>query len=423
MGARVKIALFHNLPSGGAKRTVLETVRRLADRHVVDLFCPTTADSAFCDVRPYVTRTLSFPFQRSKPLPSPFGRLSRVLALGDLYRMERLARQVAGAIDDRGYDVALVHPCVVTHAPSVLRYLRTPTVYYCHEVLRGLYERPVPRPYRRRRRLQGFVDRVDALDRFYRGLLARIDRRNVRSASRVLTNSIFTQAAIDRAYGVRASVNHPGVDTTFFRPIDVPKERMVLSVGSLTAEKGFDFLIAGLAGMPVGERPRLALVSNVEVSAERLFLERLAHASGVDVSFEVGISNDELVRRYNSALLTVYAPYGEPLGLAALESQSCQTPVVGVAEGGVLETVLDRQTGRLVPREPAAFASTVRSLLAAPDLLRDYGSQGRAHVLRSWSWDFLVDEPEGELSLAARLGGETPLAARTAPSANGVWSA
>src|SRR5581483_3042406 len=135
---------------------------------------------------------------------------------------------------------------------------------------------------------------VDALDRFYRGLLARVNRRHVRSASRVLTNSIFTQAAIDRAYGVRASVNHPDVDTTFFRLIYYPNERMVLSVGSLTAEKGFDFLIAGLAGMPVGERPRLALVSNVEVSAERLFLERLAHASGVDVSFEVGISNDEL---------------------------------------------------------------------------------------------------------------------------------
>ena len=34
----MKIAIYHNLPHGGAKRVVYEWVKRLCDKHQVDLF-------------------------------------------------------------------------------------------------------------------------------------------------------------------------------------------------------------------------------------------------------------------------------------------------------------------------------------------------------------------------------------------------
>src|SRR5205085_1520133 len=125
--------------------------------------------------------------------------------------------------------------------------------------------------------------------------VSRVDRRNIRAASAVLTNSAYTRETIGRIYAVEARVNHPAVDATVFAPRGLPRDGAVVSVGALTPEKGFDFLIASLATLPAPERPPLALVSNFEIAAERAYLGAMAEERGVRVTFRTGISNDDLV--------------------------------------------------------------------------------------------------------------------------------
>jgi len=44
----MKIAVFHNLPSGGAKRALYSFVKYLTKSgHLVDVFVPSTADETF----------------------------------------------------------------------------------------------------------------------------------------------------------------------------------------------------------------------------------------------------------------------------------------------------------------------------------------------------------------------------------------
>ncbi|HEX5418141.1 MAG TPA: hypothetical protein VFZ25_20995, partial [Chloroflexota bacterium] len=74
----MRIALYHNLPSGGAKRTVFETTRRLAERHSIDLYSLSLADQQFCDVRSYVRHAEVLPYRTGRPLGSPFGRLNSI---------------------------------------------------------------------------------------------------------------------------------------------------------------------------------------------------------------------------------------------------------------------------------------------------------------------------------------------------------
>ncbi len=64
-----------------------------------------------------------------------------------------------------------------------------------------------------------------------------------------------------------------------------------------------------------------------------------------------------LVLLYNKANLVVYTPYQEPFGLVPLESMSCGTPVVGVNDGGVMETVTNGKTGILTERDTKIFAN------------------------------------------------------------------
>ena len=410
----MRIALYHNLPSGGAKRTLTEATKRLAANHHIDVFTLSAANHQFADLRPYVAKHTVFPFQPRPLFQSPFGRLNQLLRLTDLLRLEKVMRRIAGIINRADYDVLLAHPCQFEKSPSLLNYATLPTVYYCQEPLRRLYE-PAPfRPYddvaSARRRL---LNRLDPLPPLYFNTLKRIDRRNTRRADTVLVNSEFIRASVRQIYGVEAVVSYHGIDAGVFRPLALEKQNIVLTVGSLTPLKGFDFLIEAMAKLPAANRPVLVIVSNFQNPPEKQFLQQLAVKLRVRVDFLTDISDTELVKLYNQAKVVAYAPLREPFGLVPLEAMACSTPVVAVREGGIPETVIHGQTGTLVARDAAQFAGAVAALLENPALAAAYGENGRAHVLKNWTWE----------RAAATL--ETQLAAvrRTAPSASAVSAA
>lgn len=61
----------------------------------------------------------------------------------DIARLKGPYRMIAEQVDAGKYDAALIHPDQYTYAPWVLSYLRTPTVYYCHDPLRPIYDPPI----------------------------------------------------------------------------------------------------------------------------------------------------------------------------------------------------------------------------------------------------------------------------------------
>lgn len=403
MPEKLRIAVYHNLHSGGAKRTLCAITKRLGQHHHLDMYDLSCSDRDFCDVSSSVARTYTYTF---KPLPEfhkPFGSLNPAARLIDLFRLQRLQRRIADDIDRRGYDVVYVHPCQFSQTPALLCFLQTPSLYHSREPLRAAYEPDVERPYSARRGMQRLRDRVNITTAIYRRKRKRIDRAGVGRASLIVTNSYFTREALYRIYAVNARVCYHGIDTEAYRPLDLPRNKGVLSVGALTPAKGFDFIIKSLALIPTATRPALTVVSNYQERAEQLYLEKLAECSGVSVQFLCMVSDETLVESYNQAQLVVYAPILEPFGLVPLESMACGTPVVAVAEGGVRESVLHEYTGLLVERDPAKFAEAVQYLLANPTLARHYGRNSREHVLRNWTWDRAVDKLESHLTTCARM--------------------
>jgi glycosyltransferase involved in cell wall biosynthesis len=334
---------------------------------------------------------------------SPLGRLNRVQWWRMLGRLDGVARQIAREIDRERYDVVFAQPCMWSQAPLVLRHLQTPAVYYCHEAPRGLYESLPPhtkvsRPWR------ATLDAVDPLRRVHLATARRLDLEATRRARLVLVNSRFTQAAVRGIYGLEPLISYHGVDAELFQPRSwVQREGYVLSVGAIQAHKGFDFLIESVGRIPEAVRPAVRLVGNAEAPGHRAALEGLAAQHAVRLQIETGIGQHELVERYNAAALLAYAPYNEPFGLVPLEAMACGTPVIGVAEGGVCESVVDGQTGQLVPRDRDRFASAISQLLAQPSQREVFGHQARAHVLQHWSWERAVDRLEQALCATARL--------------------
>jgi glycosyltransferase involved in cell wall biosynthesis len=404
----MRIAVYHNLPSGGAKRALCEMARRLAGIHHLDVYTPSTADHGFCDLRPHCDQHVVFPYV---PLPlarRPFGRLNQGIRALELFRLRTLGRRIAAQIDAAGYDAVFVHHCRYGQAPALLRFLATPSVYYCQEPPRFLYEPPVPRPYTDLTAIQRLGNRFDPLPALYRRVLGAHDRAAVLAASRVLVNSAHSRESLYRTYGILARVCYLGVDAERFRPQSLPRGDYVLSVGALNPLKGFDFLLHSLALMDAAHRPLLRIVGNAAYPPESGYLEGLAARLGVPLEIHVQIDDADLVRLYNQALLTLYAPIMEPFGFVPLESMACGTPVVGVCEGGVRETIVHGETGVLTERDPRSFAGAVEDLLRDPEARVRLGRQGRAYAQSQWSWDRCGRE------LEEHLGAVAPRVARSA---------
>lgn len=398
----MNIAIYHNLPSGGGKRALHEMTRRLAQRHDVHVYSLSAAEHDFCDLRPYCRQHIVYPFMPLSLVRRPFGRLNQGIRSLDLLRLRGLQGWIAAQIDAAGHDVAFVHNCQYGQSPSVLRYLRTPAVYYCQEPPRQIYEPTISRPYRRFSTVQQLGNVIDPLPGLYRKLLASLDRQNVRTARLVLVNSAYSRESLYRVYGIFARVCYLGVDTGNFRPLGLPKEDFVLSVGALSPRKGFDFLIQSLALLNPAQRPRLVITSNYIDGLERQYLTQLAQRLQVEIELQERITDVQLLALYNRARVTVYTPVMEPFGFVPLESMACGTPVVGVREAGVRESVTNGITGVLTERDPQAFAVALSQFLAEPAQAETLGQNGLRHVREAWTWEACVEELEASLRVVVQ---------------------
>ena len=208
----------------------------------------------------------------------------------------------------------------------------------------------------------------------------------------------------------RLTVVPCGVDTVHFAPGRsgrAGRPPRLLAVGRLVERKGFDTAIRALAHLPgvelvvAGGPPGAALGRDPEAS-RRLGLAR--ELGGGDRVRLVGqVPHDQMPALYRSADVVLSTPWYEPFGITPLEAAACGVPVVGSAVGGLLDTVEDGVTGRLVPpRDPAAVADAVVGLLADPALAARWGAAARHRALERYDWSCVAAATEDRLRRVAR---------------------
>jgi len=221
--------------------------------------------------------------------------------------------------------------------------------------------------------------------------LKKIDQHNISFAHSVLVNSCYSSEAISRIYGVNTKVVYLGVDTNKYRPGENRREDYIMSVGLLTPTKGFDFLIRAVANIPEIYRPPLVIFNNIENSVTgksyRDFLLELANQLDVVLVLRDGKNTEALIEGYQRARVVAFTPYLEPLGIVPLEAMACGTPVVGVREAGVRETVIDGFNGLTTNRDIDEFSGAITKLINDPLLWNSLAINCRSSVINSWSWD------------------------------------
>jgi glycosyltransferase involved in cell wall biosynthesis len=118
-------------------------------------------------------------------------------------------------------------------------------------------------------------------------------------------------------------------------------------------------------------------------------LQRLAAELAVsDQLCCVGKRQQDMLRYYYSAGdVAVTTPWYEPFGLTPLEAMACARPVIGSAVGGITYTIVDGETGFLVPpRNPEKLADRLHQLLTQPELRQHMGQAARLRVEQEFTW-------------------------------------
>lgn len=197
---------------------------------------------------------------------------------------------------------------------------------------------------------------------------------------------------------------HLGVDGERFRPRADSAEEiradlklaaetpLVLMLARFQAVKGHEIFLA-MAQLLARDMPSarfLVAGDNPHSAADRRYRARILKNVRQDPLLRerlryLGFRADA-ERILAAADVVVCASDFESVGMVNLEAMACARPVVSTNRGGPAETVIEGETGFLVPPgDAAALAQRVLQLLRDPALRQRMGAAGRRHVLRNFS--------------------------------------
>jgi starch synthase len=210
-----------------------------------------------------------------------------------------------------------------------------------------------------------------------------------------------------------------------------PEKPYVLFVGRITRQKGVTHLVDAIQYLPEGtqvvlcagapDTPEIADELRAKVEAVRKYtpgsqeaaVENFGPEGGHSIAtgdptgtghnlvwIEQMVTREEAIQLYSHCAVFCCPSVYEPFGIINLEAMACKAPVVASATGGILEVVVDGETGHLVefeadpvttfPVDAKKFAKDLAArlseLLKDPEKAQRMGEAGRKRVEEKFSW-------------------------------------
>jgi len=248
-----------------------------------------------------------------------------------------------------------------------------------------------------------------------------MERTAILDADAIIAVSNGTKADILRAYpevdAAKVHVIYNGIDLAEYQKTAATDALVkygvdasapyVLFVGRITRQKGVTHLVDAVKYLPAGMQVVLCAGApdTPEIAAEmRAGVEAARAAGGNIVWIEKMVTKPEAIELYSNCQVFCCPSVYEPFGIINLEAMACGAPVVASATGGILEVVVDGETGFLVPFEPDAvtgfpvngdkfardLAARLAELMADPPRCKEMGQAGRKRVEETFAWEAIA---------------------------------
>ncbi|MFN2601966.1 MAG: glycosyltransferase family 4 protein [Gemmatimonadaceae bacterium] len=186
-------------------------------------------------------------------------------------------------------------------------------------------------------------------------------------------------------------VVYNGVDTDYLTPDPSLRSPtpLFIYIGRLKRYKGVDLVIRSFAQLK-NEKAALEIAGTGDY---RPALEALTREVGIEsrVRFLGFIPEESKLALLRRAWAATLASPKEGWGISNMEAAACGTPVVASDSPGIRESVIDGETGFLVPHgDVAAMADAMRRLAESPSLVESMGKAGRRFA-EGFSWEKSAD--------------------------------
>ena len=244
-----------------------------------------------------------------------------------------------------------------------------------------------------------------------------VERWMANRADRVIVCSHYMRGHVADIYDLdesRPIVIPNGVDPSDLRPVEdlqalrakfaAPHEKLVLLVGRLVYEKGFQLALDAMPGLieRVGNVRFLVAGSGTHEAELKAQAERLG-LSGHG-TFLGWIGDDVLHSLYRIADLCVVPSIYEPFGLVALEAMASGCPCIVADTGGLREVVpIGERVGlRFNGGDPEHLGVMIERLLLDEALCDRLVTEASEHVLR-FDWEDIAQRTRAIYDETARL--------------------
>ncbi|MBS4195805.1 glycosyltransferase [Lederbergia citri] len=186
-----------------------------------------------------------------------------------------------------------------------------------------------------------------------------------------------------------------GVDTNVFAPLNLNRNKDIIVFGivkTMDESYGINYLLQGYArfketvGPEKYKKTHLKIVGGGPLLSE---LKQLAQNLGIveQTTFTGRIPHGEVPAVINEFDVFFVPSILESFGVAAVEAQACEVPVVVTDVGGLPEVMLDNETGFIIPmRDADSISQKMEFFMEHPEKISEMGKRGRENVMEHYSW-------------------------------------
>lgn len=239
----------------------------------------------------------------------------------------------------------------------------------------------------------------------------------------VIASSEQEREQLHQLYGASPLMTHvvtPGFDPDVFHPVDrtearwrlgLTERRIILFVGRMEPIKGLDVLLRAVASMEQRDALQIVVIGGDADDESLQRLRNMAAELGIQghLLFRGAVPQETLPLYYSAADVAVVPSFYETFGLVALESMACGTPVIAARVGGLQATIVDGETGYLVPWHcPEPYAERLEVLLGNDALRLQFGRAALESV-GDFTWPRIVDRLQAVYALALGIPSAEPL--------------
>lgn len=210
-------------------------------------------------------------------------------------------------------------------------------IYYCHTPPRYLYD--LHKLY-----LNKVPTLLKPFFKIFCFVFKKMYERDVRKMDLILTNSINTQKRIKKFLWLDAKVLYPPVDLNEFKFLT--QEDYYLSFARLSDAKRVDRVVEAFKQLK--DKKLKVIYWENDPQKDKIF--ELAKWSS-NIEFLTLPWNIWFTDYVGKCIATIYIPIDEDFWMSPVESMASGKPVLWVNEGGLKESIIDRETGILIDKE------------------------------------------------------------------------